>query len=173
MKNTALALDRAEYDRGSGNRQNAHAGSPETGFQRIRMLRDRVMSRPYETDIERAKYYTRAYKRTEGQPACMRAALGLEETLRNMTIRIEEGECIVGSKTAKKWGGPMYIEAYFALGGRHIQINPVSQSMLKDAQAHPENYPELSVKVSGFSMRFIDIHKALQDDIIARKEFSM
>lgn len=79
--------------------------------ERIGILKDRVMSRHYETDIERAKYYTRAYKRTEGQPPCIRAALGLEETLQNMAIRIEDGELIVGSKTAKKWGGPMYIEA--------------------------------------------------------------
>ncbi|WXG41100.1 MAG: pyruvate formate lyase family protein [Candidatus Freyarchaeum deiterrae] len=75
------------------------------------MLKDRLYSRHMETDIERALYYTRAYKRSEGQPACIRAALGLEETLRNMTIRIEDGERIVGSKSAKEWGGPMYLEA--------------------------------------------------------------
>lgn len=85
--------------------------SDEDNFQRIMMLKERVMSRHYEMDIERAKYYTRAYKRTEGQSACIRAARGLEETLRHMTIRIEDGERIVGSKTAKKWGGPIYIEA--------------------------------------------------------------
>jgi len=79
--------------------------------ERIAMLKDRLMSRHFQTDIERAKYYTRAYKRTEGQPPCMRAALGLDETLRNMTIRIEDGELIVGSKSSKEWGGPMYLEA--------------------------------------------------------------
>jgi pyruvate formate-lyase/glycerol dehydratase family glycyl radical enzyme len=96
-------------------------GSSQTGLsknrsvarpysERIGMLKDRVMSRHYQTDIERAKYVTRAYKSTEGQPPCMRAARGLEETLRHMTIRIEDGERIVGSKTAKAWGGPIFIE---------------------------------------------------------------
>ena len=62
------------------------------------------------------------------------------------------------------------IEAYFALGGRQVQFNPMSKEMLLDAQVHPENYTELVVKVSGFSERFIDIPKSLQDDIIARTE---
>ncbi len=79
--------------------------------QRIALLKERLYSRHYQTDIERAKYYTRVYKRTENQPPCMRAALGLEETLRNMTIRIEDGERLIGSKSAKEWGGPMYLEA--------------------------------------------------------------
>lgn len=64
------------------------------------------------------------------------------------------------------------IEAYFALGGRNVQFNPVSAAMLLDAQEHPENYPELMVKVSGFSFRFIDLPKRLQNDIIARTEFA-
>ncbi|OLS13189.1 MAG: formate C-acetyltransferase [Promethearchaeota archaeon CR_4] len=62
------------------------------------------------------------------------------------------------------------IEGYFALGGRQVQFNPISKTTLLDAQAHPENYTDLSVKVSGFSERFIDIPKDSQDDIIARTE---
>jgi formate C-acetyltransferase len=64
------------------------------------------------------------------------------------------------------------IEAYFILGGRQIQINPVDVNTLKDAQIHPENYADLTVKVSGYSFRFIDLSKSLQDDIIARTQFS-
>jgi len=64
------------------------------------------------------------------------------------------------------------IEAYFTLGGRHIQFNPVDIDTLRDAQKHPENYPDLIVKVSGYSFRYIDLSKSLQDDIIARTEFS-
>jgi pyruvate formate-lyase/glycerol dehydratase family glycyl radical enzyme len=104
MENTALRENRSFDD--------VAAKFPrKTVSARIKLLKERVMTRQYETDIERAKYYTRSYKANEGQPPCMRAARGLEETLRNMTIRIEEGELIVGSKTAKKWGGPLYIEA--------------------------------------------------------------
>ncbi len=63
------------------------------------------------------------------------------------------------------------VEAYFEIGGRELQINPVGTDILKDAQKHPEKYPDLSVKVTGYSARFIDLRKELQDDIIARTEF--
>jgi pyruvate formate-lyase/glycerol dehydratase family glycyl radical enzyme len=64
------------------------------------------------------------------------------------------------------------LEAYFDLGGRELQINPISSQVLRDAQAHPEKYIDLSVKVTGYSARFIDLTKALQDDIIARTVFN-
>ncbi|MFX1567510.1 MAG: pyruvate formate lyase family protein [Promethearchaeota archaeon] len=64
------------------------------------------------------------------------------------------------------------VEAYLELGGRELQINPISSETLKDAQTHPENYPDLSVKVTGYSARFIDLSKELQDDIIARTVFN-
>jgi pyruvate formate-lyase/glycerol dehydratase family glycyl radical enzyme len=63
------------------------------------------------------------------------------------------------------------LEAYFIMGGRHVQFNPLDAATLRDAQAHPEKYPDLTVKVSGYSARFAEIVKALQDDIIARTEF--
>jgi formate C-acetyltransferase len=53
-----------------------------------------------------------------------------------------------------------------------LRNEALSKAMLLDAQAHPENYPELAVKVSGFSMRFVDLPKGIQDDIIARTEYT-
>jgi len=87
--------------------------APESQYvpERVRKLRDHLLATSFKLDIERAKYYTRAYKQTEGQPPCYRAAKGLEETLRHMPIWIEEGELIVGSKSAKDWADPLYIEA--------------------------------------------------------------
>ena len=64
------------------------------------------------------------------------------------------------------------VRSYFELGGRNLQINPTGTETLRDAQAHPEKYPDLSVMVSGYSARFIDLRKELQDDIIARTEFN-
>ncbi|MFX1593834.1 MAG: pyruvate formate lyase family protein, partial [Promethearchaeota archaeon] len=64
------------------------------------------------------------------------------------------------------------VEAYLELGGRELQINPISSEILRDAQAHPEKYPDLSVKVTGYSARFVEITKELQDDIIARTIFN-
>ena len=63
------------------------------------------------------------------------------------------------------------VEGYLSMGGRQLNPNPVSKETLVDAQKNPQNYPELQVKVSGYSARFIDIHKSLQDDIIRRTGF--
>ncbi len=65
------------------------------------------------------------------------------------------------------------LEGYFALGGRQVQFNPMGRETLLDAQQHPENYADLMVKVSGYSYRFIDLSKAIQNDIIARTEFNI
>ena len=65
------------------------------------------------------------------------------------------------------------MEAYFEMGGRQVQINPMNKETLKDAQKNPENYLDLMVKVSGYSYRFVDLSKALQNDILARTEFEV
>ncbi|MDY6794546.1 MAG: pyruvate formate lyase family protein [Actinomycetota bacterium] len=61
--------------------------------------------KPYEVDIERARYYTGVWREMEEGPSCMRAARALEETLRNMRIRIDDDELLVGVKTAKRLPG--------------------------------------------------------------------
>ncbi len=63
------------------------------------------------------------------------------------------------------------LKTYFEAGGMHVQLNIVSTQTLKDAQLHPEQYVDLVVRVSGYSAYFIDLGKAIQDDIIARTEF--
>ncbi len=78
--------------------------------ERVGRLRENLLSSPFEADIERAKYYTRAYKRTEGVPPCMRAAKGLEETLRHMSIKIDDDDLLVGAKSFKTVAAPIGIE---------------------------------------------------------------
>lgn len=63
------------------------------------------------------------------------------------------------------------LEAYFEMGGRQVQFNPISKETLRDAQDNPQNYLDLMVKVSGYSYRFVDLSRALQNDILARTEF--
>ncbi|TSA19300.1 hypothetical protein D4R75_10175, partial [bacterium] len=62
------------------------------------------------------------------------------------------------------------VRAYFAMGGHHIQFNVVNAQTLRDAQAHPEHYRDLIVRVAGYSDYFCDLGKTLQDEIIARTE---
>ena len=62
------------------------------------------------------------------------------------------------------------IRTYFKLGGHHIQFNIVDTETLKDAQAHPEEYKDLLVRVAGYSDYFNDMTTELQNEIIARTE---
>lgn len=62
------------------------------------------------------------------------------------------------------------IRGYFDQKGSHMQFNVVSRETLRDAQAHPENYKSLVVRVAGYSALFTTLSRSLQDDIINRTE---
>lgn len=62
------------------------------------------------------------------------------------------------------------IQVYFQRGGQEVQINCVSRETLKDAMAHPENYGDLVVRVSGFSAYFVTLGRDVQEDILHRTE---
>jgi len=61
-------------------------------------------------------------------------------------------------------------ETYFENGGFHVQYNVISRDTLLDAQANPEAYKGLVVRVAGYSAFFTALDKSLQNDIIARTE---
>ena len=62
------------------------------------------------------------------------------------------------------------VRSYFKLDGHHIQLNVVTAETLRSAQANPEKYRDLIVRVAGYSDYFCDLGKVLQDEIIARTE---
>jgi pyruvate formate-lyase/glycerol dehydratase family glycyl radical enzyme len=62
------------------------------------------------------------------------------------------------------------IRSYFRLGGHHIQFNVVTAATLRAAQAEPDKYRDLIVRVAGYSDYFCDLTRPLQDEIIARTE---
>ena len=62
------------------------------------------------------------------------------------------------------------VRGYFDRKGTHMQFNVVSRETLRDAQAHPEKYKGLVVRVAGYSALFTTLSRALQDDIINRTE---
>jgi len=61
-----------------------------------------------------------------------------------------------------------FLKGFVALGVMQMQISMVDTETLLDARAHPERWPNLMVKVAGFSARFVDLSEEEKDEIIAR-----
>ena len=59
-------------------------------------------------------------------------------------------------------------DTYFKKGGCHLMVTVVDQGILKDAQDHPEKYPDLVVRVSGFSAIFVNLERDVQDEVMSR-----
>jgi formate C-acetyltransferase len=62
------------------------------------------------------------------------------------------------------------IKTYFKKGGQEIQLNATSREILIDAMEHPEKYPTLVVRVSGFSAFYVELNTAVQQDILNRTQ---
>ena len=90
--------------------QEQHLPSARGCTERVRKLRQEILTTPWEVCIERARWYTEVYARNAEQPIEVTRALAFRRTLEETPIRIYRGELLVGHRTSKRVGSPLFPE---------------------------------------------------------------
>ena len=66
-----------------------------------------------------------------------------------------------------------YVRTYFEQGGMQMQFNVVTADVLRDAMAHPDNYKNLLVRISGYNAYFVTLNRDMQIELIERAEYAV
>lgn len=108
---------------------------------------------------------------THGQYALFESATGWDHSMSqnsqmNLKLHPSAAKGIEGSRKLMD-----LTRAYMRKGGFHIQYNIIDSRILKKAQANPENYRTLLIRVAGFTQYWVEIGKPIQDEVIARTEY--
>ena len=67
----------------------------------------------------------------------------------------------------------MLVKSYVDMGGHQMQLNAVNTKVMKDAQANPDKYRQLVVRIWGWSAYFVELDKEYQDHVLRRQQYTV
>ncbi|MDD7793051.1 glycyl radical protein [Clostridium sp. 'White wine YQ'] len=122
----------------------------EIKSERIKKLRESVLSQTPMVCIERARYITEAYKENEAQPIYIKRARAVEKILRNMSIYIKDGELIVGNQASEERTAPIFPE--YAVDWMEDELNDKGNFNKRDGDNFylPEEHIEELREIIGY-----------------------
>ena len=77
-------------------------------------------------------------------------------------------EALGHSEEERKENLVQVMDGYFDQGAHHLNVNVLNRAMLEDAMEHPENYPQLTIRVSGYAVNFTKLSREHQLEVISR-----
>lgn len=121
-----------------------------------------------------ANYAISLFARPEGPFSIIRSMTkpDLSKVMNGGPLTLEFHESMFNTPEATYQVG-QFVKEFIRLGGHQLQLCVINSERLKDAQAHPEKYPLLIVRIWGWSAYFVELEKPYQDHVIRRQTYAI